>query len=197
MIISDNFIFVRVPRTASSSLEEALNKYHIAKYDQICKFPKKHKTLIRNHITAPTFKKDNESIWKEKIKFAFVRNPYDRIVSYYSYYHYKYGHYSFEEFVKKFVQEKARLDTRAYWNLQHKWLCDKKGNLIVDYVGKFESLNEDLLTICNKINIDVPKLKHLKNSKRKRAYGEFYNDKTRKIVSEACAKDFELFGYQK
>jgi len=64
-------------------------------------------------------------------------------------------------------------------------------------VGKFESLNEDLFTICNKINIDVPKLKHLKNSKRKRAYGEFYNDKTRKIVSEACAKDFELFGYQK
>ena len=83
MIISDKFIFVRVPRTASSSMEKFLKDYHEEKYDEMCNFSR---SMRLSHMTIKTLKEKNPDILDRKIKFAFVRNPFDRIVSYYHYY---------------------------------------------------------------------------------------------------------------
>lgn len=197
MIISDNFLYIRVPRTASSSVEAALKGYHDESYDKTCKLPttrRKRNSLRKSHVTAKEFKELNEAVWKEKITFAFVRNPYDRIVSYF--YYYNLGQrMSFDEFIKTYVFEKKPLNI-SYWCDQHQWLANKNGKLLVDHVGKFENLNEDLKRICSIIDVPTPELPWLKKSSDKQPYATYYNDTTAGMVRDRCKKDFELFDYK-
>ena len=53
MIISDKFIFVRVPRTASSSMEKFLKKYYEEKYNKICNFSR---SMNLSHMSIKTLK---------------------------------------------------------------------------------------------------------------------------------------------
>jgi hypothetical protein len=185
-----------VPRTASSSIEKALINYHDELYDKTCKLPSKRsrKSLRLSHITTREFEPMNKSIWKEKIKFAFVRNPYDRIVSYF-YYYKLWKKMSFKSFIKTYILEGKKLSV-SYWCDQHYWLANKKGRIIIDHIGKFESLNKDLKKICNIIDIPVPTLPWLKKSKDRNPYKTYYDKKTAKMVRDRCIRDFELFDYK-
>lgn len=197
MIISDNFLYIRIPRTASSSIEKVLTKYHDKTYDKICKLPSsrhKRKSLLLSHVSAKEFKLVNESIWKEKTTFAFVRNPYDRVVSYF-YYYKLWRKMSFKKFVKKYVSGQENLST-IYWCDQHFWVTNKDGKLLVDHIGKFENLKDDLNKICKIINIQTPELPWLKKSKRKKPYMEYYDRETIDVVNKRCKKDFKLFDYK-
>jgi hypothetical protein len=72
-------------------------------------------------------------------------------------------------------------------------ICDDQENLMVDYVGRFESVAEDLQHICERLKISVA-LPH-KNKSNHGDYRSYYNTRTRDLVTDLCRLDIDLFGY--
>ena len=161
-----------------------------------------------SHIISRVFRDfindtEREDIWKNYFKFTFVRNPWDLLVSLYSHYvRINRMNQTFEEFLEQTVSVKDpfnKSDNKyhvRYNSLTNMdWISDENGNQLVDFVGRFENLQEDFNTICDKIGIPHQKLPHKNKSKHKH-YTEYYDPITKQIVAEKYAKDIEYFGYK-
>ena len=145
----------------------------------------------------------NVNKFNNYFKFAFVRNPWDKMVSQYFYIKSK-GRYSktFEEFIDEWKAcpiDRNILGKGApiyYQPVQSPWLTNKSGDVIVDYVGRFESFQEDFNMVLEKIDYKGNrKLPHVNKTKHLH-YSTYYNEETRRIVEEKFSQDIELFGYK-
>lgn len=78
-------------------------------------------------------------------------------------------------------------------SVQWPFVYDIDGNKLVDYVGRFENLDDDFRAVCQRINLDItlPKL----NVSNNRPYQTFYTDESKTLVSELWNKDIGLFKY--
>jgi hypothetical protein len=92
---------------------------------------------------------------------------------------------SFEEYLAYEIKRDKISQTR--------FLMDANGELLVDYVGYFESLGEHFNVICSELNIDA-ELEH-RNSSSHRDYQSYYDATTREMVAEHWRRDIEQFGY--
>lgn len=154
-------------------------------------------------------------------KFSFVRNPWARIVSEYRYR----GHarkYDFKTYIFKKLPEPSWTDRYYHIIPQYDFLFDEKGNLLVDYVGRFENLQKDFDEACRRIGIPTEIIPHRNSScpglripkspygllrmlkdfvsikQRKNTfsrYTEYYDAETKEFVAELYKKDIETFGY--
>ena len=79
------------------------------------------------------------------------------------------------------------------WGQQNEFVVDREGNILVDYIGRFENLQADFEKICQRININA-KLPHLKKSEHD-DYHQYYSKKTAKVIEDVFREDIELFGY--
>ena len=140
-----------------------------------------------------------EQIYNDYFKFSIVRNPWSLRVSFCKWLakhdHGRLGKYArrlpFSDWVKRYAV---------------KWNPNKTGvgltqlgylNPVedMDFIGRFENLEEDFNVVCDKIGIPHQELPHENKSKHKH-YTEYYDDETRQIVAEKYAKDIEYFGYE-
>ena len=135
-------------------------------------------------------------------KFAFVRNPWDRFLSCYFYfkkYGIRQGHdvstgkivnrfSTFEDFTLSF-KDVRHLIKSSHLKSQTEWVDDR-----LDFVGRFESLQKDFNSVCDKIGIGHTKLPH-KNKSNHRPYYEYYNRETEVMVGDIYKEDIEFLGY--
>jgi hypothetical protein len=168
---------------------------YVDRYDYI-EDPYDHRPLIRYR---------EREYFDQYFKFAFVRNPWDRALSTFLYllrggsnerdaqfrdqYLAQYGG-SFEAF----VQDLPGFLGTKFFAPQSVWICDSEGGLIADFVGRFETLHQDLAAVGRTIAIDPSSLGH-RNVTKHRPYGEHYTAKSRDIVAHAYARDVDQFGY--
>lgn len=143
-------------------------------------------------------------------KFAFVRNPWDRLVSCYcdkiAEKSYRSGHIGlakfpeihkgmpFDEFVRA-VYAIPDKEANSHFRSQHESLCSPAGRVLADFVGRFENLYEDFAYVCKEIGMPEIELPHILRSERKPTYREFYDEETAVLVGERYDRDIELFGY--
>jgi len=150
-----------------------------------------------NHFTIEAARKEiDPCIFEKSFKFTFVRNPWARLVSAYHYGALTNAR-SFDQFVKninEYVNIKKTLKTVHVLNCLD-WISDDKGNVLVDFIGKIENLQEDFNVVCDKIGIPQQQLPH-KNKSNHKHYTEYYDDETREIVAEKYANDIEYFNYE-
>ncbi len=133
-------------------------------------------------------------------KFAFVRNPWDRLVSRHAYLLRKKEHAH-----SGTVNKLGSFDAYLHWELgrgphnggmrhQADYVLGADGDLIVDRIGYFERLEEDFASICRRIGVPAS-LPLPKTHAPRKDYRSFYSDETRDLVAKAYDRDIQLFGY--
>jgi hypothetical protein len=75
------------------------------------------------------------------------------------------------------------------------FLVDESGEVVVDYVGRFENLQNDFDVVCDKIGMDTPSLPRALETQHEH-YTEYYDSETREHVGLRYKEDIEYFGYE-
>lgn len=139
--------------------------------------------------------------WDGYFKFAFVRNPWDRLVSWYHMCaqstapnafarHVQQHAPTFDDFV---MRTTTGIAERTTWN-QLDYVTDVEGNVIVDFIGRYERLPEDSRQVGERLGIAID-LPHTNRSTHAH-YRDYYTDATRDIVARRFARDILHFGYE-
>ena len=194
MLISPKhkFAFILNPKTGCTSVYNALKK--IEDDEKICgaKVPNDPKDLLHTkHTPCWEFLKHHPE-FADYYKFAFVRNPWDRVVSWYFFSkRHKYverdtSNVSFDDFV-----------TEAYWK-DNIWanslLFQYRFTKGCDFIGRTENLQSDVDVVCDKIGIPRVKLGNANKTEHKH-YSKYYNWNTREIVADVFADEIDYFDY--
>jgi chondroitin 4-sulfotransferase 11 len=154
------------------------------------------------------------AVWNACFKFSFVRNPWDRLVSWWSMIDNSrdyidqarppnafFGYVlkrakTFENFLRRCDDEIIDSDGRKdIFRNQIDYLVDDDGAVMVDFIGRFERLQEDFDEISRRLDHASVKLP-LTNVSRHAAYIEYYTPAMAEIVAKRYARDIERFGYQ-
>jgi hypothetical protein len=216
MILSNryNFLYVHIAKTGGTSVRAALRRlqwkdpYYLAQF--ICsrlshltghriaaKLPRHAKIVCAQEMLPNDF-------FDGLFKFAFVRNPWDLQVS--SYHHLKRerphlleGHESFEAFTRWKLDPQRpyqyHLDTAI--TPQADYLIDLHGNVLTNYLGRYERLHEDFDHICRTIGVPTPELPHKRQATdRSKDYRSYYSDGLAELVGRHFARDVEVLGYR-
>ena len=159
------------------------------------------------HAPADWYQQLDPEKFDRYFKFTFVRNPWDRAVSAYTYLC-KGGspasvedqHWatfvnrfeSFDDFVCRWMSAE-NINRYALFTPQVTFLKDVFGHINMDYVGRFENLEQDFTAIAEKLDIRAG-LPHL-NQSRSQDYQTFYSEESRAIIERLYAEDIAEFGY--
>jgi tetratricopeptide (TPR) repeat protein len=209
MIIVSNhkkFFFLHIPKSAGRSVAQALARYDDLSSDDV------FSNLRLKHETARILRGVDENRFEKYLTFCFVRNPWDRLVSWY-FYEKKNQHgfrsvfLRFEDFVHYLDQAwefiKLQKDYGIYRIMndpyviplpQTDFVLDSKNRLMVDYIGRFENINEDFRQLMDILNLKT-ELPYV-NKTAHANYQEYYTERTRDIVGKCFQKEIDFWSYQ-
>lgn len=206
MIISERhqFIFVAIPKTGTHSVRRALRP-HMGEQDleQVQLFEKKEfphpklASLGHGHISLSQLQPFIEpSKFQAFFKFAFVRNPFDRFVSYCAFMTREKGEFEREPArVMRHILFAAPPMRHILFQPQSSFVVGRDGKLLTDYVGRVEEMQSSFEEICDRIGIERATLERANESSRGN-YRQYYDQQLIDGVAKLYARDLELFGYE-
>jgi chondroitin 4-sulfotransferase 11 len=182
-------IFIHVPKCAGTSVGNAL-----------------YPNAAVGHKTASWYQARFPQQYNDYFTYAFTRNPWDRVVSAWSFlkgctgskHDGKWADYfntfdSFEHFVFDWLYPE-NITRQIHFAPQHLYICDNLGGVSLDFIGKLENINDDFRHIAKTIGINAEM--QVKNRSRDDDFRSYYNDKTAEHVANVYQRDIRLFGYQ-
>lgn len=235
MLISHEhkFIFIHIGKTGGTSIEKALCAYLDKDFEETKKDPEGN---WWKHIWAKGMRRRvGHETWNDYFTFAFVRNPYDMILSLYSMYtqypeyinpddhpdlYHPWNQYkNFPTFVRAMGRREHEPDnkwrhqldklgaktTMQVWdslkNLQTSYLTeswkgeDGEGTILVDFVGRYERLQEDFDKVCDQVGIPRIELP-VQGATKHKPFSDLYDKEMRKVVRKHFQVDIDRFGYE-
>ncbi len=219
-------VFVHVPKTAGQSVETAfLDALGVHWRDRAPLL------LMKNdnpqvgpprlaHLTAPEYVRHHyisQRLFDEYFTFGFVRDPWARTFSMYKYLGVA-DEQTFSQFVLRTLRE--RLWKRRHWWVrpQADYLYDDSDHLLVDFLGRFESLEDDFAVVAERVglaNRELPRVNvsaiverpdgtiaasagapaELSRPQPGHRYGDQVDDRAHAVVCALYARDIELLEY--
>lgn len=206
MIVSHrhSFIFAAVPKTGTHAVRQALREQMGDEdVEQVGlfvdkRFPWSDLAAIRHgHLSLQQVRPHlGEAAFDGYLKFAFVRNPFDRFVSYCAFM-LRVGDV-FErqprEVMRKFLFDQPP-EQHILFQPQASLLLDGDGEtLLTDMVGRVEDMQGSYDAICARIGIPSRPLERI-NGTRRGDYRRYYDPDLVDAVAARYAQDLDLFGY--
>lgn len=192
-MLNRKIIFVHIPKTGGMSVSQVLYGEAIPRHASVAQ--------MKEAIGPYRFRK--------YFSFAFVRNPYSRLVSVYTFI--KKGGFSgvpspwaqemldqcptFSSFVMDWLNVE-RMSFKVVFRPQTYFVCEphQPHTPAVDFIGRFEMIEQDWRHVANLTGSnDV--LPQNNVSGRGRPWQEFYTESARQKVASLYADDFDVFGY--
>lgn len=206
MIVSalHKFIFVAIPKTGTHSVRQALRE-HMGPSDleQVGLFVQKRfpipelAQLQHGHLSLQQIRPYmRPEEWQSFFKFAFVRNPFDRFISYCAFMTRETGRFERDpkQVMRHFLFE-APPHEHLLFKPQHSFVTDADGQLLADEVGRVERMQESYDEIAQRIGIASRPLERV-NATERHDYRDYYDQQLIDGVAQLYARDLELFGYQ-
>jgi hypothetical protein len=189
MIISHTLkiIFIHVQRTGGSALINILKSQF-----------GNHIEILSQHGNAKTSEASMLDEYKDYYTFGFTRNPWDRILSWYSLIH-KNDQKSiaverkrFEKFIElnhadDFISQQFHYNTLDYFT-------DKRGKLMVNEIFHYENFQNEIWKLLKKLNLSKIEIPVINNTAPK-IFQDYYTNKSQELISEKCRKDIKYFNY--
>ncbi len=193
-------IHVHVPKVAGQSIKRHLGEGFV----NSAVFPVNDPSAGNNgtHLTAAEMRaNDADGLWASYFSFAFVRNPWDRMVSEFLW------RKRLEPKRVSFPDFEMFLDAVEHgWDFedddfrhtlpQKKFVADSDGLLLVDFLGRYETLHADFSHVCAKLRVVDQPLPRVNHQIVRDHYSRYYTPATRDHVARLFQEDVELFGYQ-
>ena len=143
----------------------------------------------------------NMSVLLTSTRCDFVRKAWDRVVSWYK-------NVMRDEFQRnrfqvppetdftRFVLEFVATDKLPHLRPQMYWILDLRGRMVMDFVGRFETLDDDWKHISSRIGMEDSELPQLvAGPKTDKDYRSYYNSTTKRVVAAKYKNEIERFGY--
>jgi len=186
-------IFIHIPKCAGQSVRASL-----------------FENLQPGHINAYTYQLIYpKQVFDSYFKFAFVRNPWDRLVSAYFFMSAGGAHTKdqdwaqshlasypdFASFVRYGLQ-KWEILSWPHFKPQVQFLKDQQDQINMDYIGRFENIQDDFNFIADNLGIRSNLLFINKTKTKRDPYQTYYNEELREIVAKVYKEDIEAFDYK-
>ena len=178
MIIGEHkTIFVHIPKNAGTAIETLFGNSSF-------------RIQPNKHASIHDIKKIFPAVYSLYRKFTIIRNPYDKMVSWYFYLKRNLGEqHNVIEF-NKWIQDPSKFwhanDPISYLKPQCKWI-DNTVEII-----RFENLNEELNNFFGE-DIDLP----ITNKSNHNHYSTYYNKNSIDIIYDRYKEDFKRYNYKK
>ncbi len=205
MIVSHlhRYIFVAMPKTGTHLVRQALRE-HLGPEDieQVGlfvnkRFPFEDLAQIRHgHLSVRQVRPHlGDAVCDGYFKFSFVRNPFDRFVSYCAFMTRQHGAFERDpQGTMRRILFELKPDDHVHFQPQYTLLTNDAGELEMDAVGRVERMQADYEAICARIGIPARVLDKVNGSKRG-DYRQYYDQALIDGVAERYRRDLELFDY--
>lgn len=205
MIVSHakKFIFFAVPKTGTHAVRELLSSHkgpddweqQILFGKQFLPIPEIAK-IQHGHISVQQIVPYlDTSIWQDYFKFAIVRNPFDRFISICFFLNRK--NPLFLETPLQWMKSAIKVQRfreRVLVKPQYQQLIDAQGNIAMDYVGRYEVLQDSIDEICQRLQVETTQLQKRNTSEHKQ-YREYYDEELKSAVEIFYQEDLTRFNY--
>lgn len=205
-------IFVHIPKTGGTSIETALGMFHrwqdentdalFGLIQSPALLARGWSTQFLQHLSyselatlAPA-----EAL-SQYLSFAWVRNPWERMVSVYS--------NTDPNLLQKADRQGLQLRGLSFRDFvtalegfehvhlrpQHEFILAQNGQPQVDFIGRFEHFSRDFTQLIRRLDLGPEITLPHKNASKHPAYRDFYDDATRRIIEQRYRADIAHFGY--
>ena len=190
MIISHKLkiIFIHVHRTGGTTLSNILKQELVDNF-----------IVLDQHENAKSLGNSFLEKHRDYKYFGFTRNPWARILSWYSLIHLSkpVGLEEDRKRLEESIENDAVSDfTSPFFHYNTlDYFSDKEGELIVDQIFHYEDLINEISKLFNQLNLPLPEIPIL-NKTTEKNYSDYYTDKSRSLIAEKCKKDIGFFNYK-
>ena len=194
----EKFIYSHIPKTGGRSVEAAFA------FDPVPRVPIDDPFEVQvveketeKHLPAVLLQRSFPDVFQSYFKAWHVRNSWDLVVS--AYFWLKPGcnlRREFKEWVMNRFADTPTRETNIFIKpCQLDWISDENGLVIVDFVGRFESLKTNFEYICETIGATGKTLPHL-NKTNHLHYSRYYDDETKEYIAELYRIDIDYFRFK-
>ena len=190
--LNHRFIYIHIPRTGGTSISRALEdlpwrdlsggdflRYRADSWELKLRCRLHRIQRFHKHETAENIRSViGERVWSRNYTFAIVRNPWDLAVSCYHWWRQLSDRFARFQETSRMIKEMSFPEymespygrmINQYESTMLDWISDRRGKVLVDFIGRFESLDESWQKICEGIGVRYQTLPDATARERNRA----------------------------